>query len=53
MECFDVSEVLLNDTELMDIFTDCSVVAGLLILLSDLCAKNYRDKGNKNDSMQE
>ena len=38
MECFVVSEVigvLLNDTELTDIFTGCSVVAGLL--LSDIC----------------
>ena len=38
MECFvvcEVIEVLLNDTELTDIFTGCSVMAGLL--LSDLC----------------
>ena len=33
----EVIGVLLNDTELIDIFTGCSVVAGLLILLSDLC----------------
>ena len=32
----EVIGVLLNDTELMDIFTGCSVVAGLL--LSDICA---------------
>ena len=31
----EVIGVLLNDTELMDIFTGCSIVAGLL--LSDLC----------------
>ena len=35
MECFDVIGALLDDTELMDIFTGCSVVARLL--LSDLC----------------
>ena len=32
----EVIGVLLNDTELMDIFTGCSVVAGLL--LSYICA---------------